>query len=248
MSRFKISNQIFSLGLDAQEISIYTYLCSLPSLQDTLDGESTVHVKQATIAQNCGIKAAQTVSKVISRLTEKGLVEPLRRSVKANHHKGTYIYIVKKQPTISSYFFVDRHIWGRLIPRQMMIYLFICKCFSPTLHDSWNSYNDIAHQTGMKREMVIQTINELTKMRLIVRCKRKSRTNRKVYVDNHYQVVFFIRGRIRKKVRKKVRLYCEYNHTDRQLLNSYYVQYNNSTVLRKSQEIAQHFFQCRGSP
>lgn len=33
MSRYKLSNQIFNLGLDAQEISVYAYLCSLPTSQ-----------------------------------------------------------------------------------------------------------------------------------------------------------------------------------------------------------------------
>ena len=54
MSLYKLSNQIFTLGLDAQEMSVYAYLCSLPSLQDMIDGAATVYVKQSTIAANCG--------------------------------------------------------------------------------------------------------------------------------------------------------------------------------------------------
>lgn len=64
-SRFKLSNKIFSLGLTASEISVYAYMSSLPSLQDTLDGKATITVKQSTIAQNCGIKAVQPVSNYI---------------------------------------------------------------------------------------------------------------------------------------------------------------------------------------
>lgn len=246
MSRYKMSNQIFSLGLDVQEISVYTYLCSIRSDQSTITGEDTVKVKQSTIAQNCGIKAVQTVAKIIARLTDKGLVEPLKRSVKANHHKGTYIYAVKKLPADSSYFLVDRHIFGKLVPRQMMVYLFICKSYSIVLQDSWNSYNDIAAQIGMKRELVIQTVNELVQMHYIVRCRRRSRENNKVYVDNHYQVIFFVQGRIRKKSIKMVRLHAQYNRTG-QLVKSYQTQLHDTTSERKCQEVFQNFL-CRGSP
>ncbi len=246
MSQFKISNQIFTLGLDAQEISIYAYLCSLPSIQNTLDGKSTVRVKQTTIAQKCGFKAVQTVSKVICRLAEKGLVEPLGRSVKANRHKGTYAYTVKQLPTDSCYFFVDRHIFGKVNPRQMLIYLFICKMYSPTLHDSWNSYKDIAAQTGMKREMVIQTINELVGLKLITRCHRKARENRHMFVDNHYQIIFWVRGTFKGK--KKVRLYSQYNRTGSLHSRQSKTYNNHSTILLKCQEEMRYFLMVRGSP
>ncbi len=246
MSRFKMSNQIFSLGLDAQEISVYTYLCSIRSEQSTITGEDTVKVKQSTIAQNCGIKAVQTVAKIIARLAEKGLAEPVKRSVKANRHKGTYLYAVKKLPVDRSYFLVDRHIFGKLIPRQMMVYLFLCKSYSVELQDSWNSYNDIAGQTGMKREAVIQTVNELVELRLITRCRRKSRENHRVYVDNHYQIIFFVRGKIRRKGIKMVRLHAQYNRT-RQLIGSHQTQLHHTTSMQNCQVFLK-IFTCRGSP
>lgn len=244
MSRCKLSNQIFELGLDAQELSIYAYLCSLPSDIPTLDG-TVVKVKQSTIASKCGIRAVQTVSRVIQRLNDKGLVEPLTRSVKANRHKGTYSYNVKKLSTEDSFFIVDRYIFGRLIPRQMMIYLFICKSFSFQFGDCWNSFNDISAQTGMKRETVIRTINELAEMKLIVRNRRKSKNNRRVYVDNHYQIISYVPGRIRKK--GKVRLHLQYNRTkdlDKSSTNQYY----DNTFLSKCQDFSEKFFLCRGSP
>jgi len=176
---------------------------SLPSLQDTLDEKSTITVKQSTIAKNCGIKAVQTVSKVITSLTEKGLVEPIQRNTKRNGYKGTYIYTVKKLPTNDSFFFVERRIFGRIVPRQMMIYLFICKAYSSELSDSWNSFNDISQQTGMKRETVIITIAELESLKLIRRNKRKAKQNRRMYVDNHYVLILYVRreGRYIKKER-----------------------------------------------
>ena len=200
MSLFRLSNKIFSLGLDAQELSVYAYLCSLPASGFTLQGGSIVIVKQRTIGVTCGIKSPVTVAKAIDRLHEKGLVDCLERNRKANGHHGTYCYAVTKQQTDISFFTVDRHILGMLTPRQMLVYLFLCKSFSTVLHDCWNSYNDIAAQIGMKRETVVQTVRELVGLGLIVRMQRRSKENRRVYVDNHYSIVRFEVGRIRAKM------------------------------------------------
>ena len=202
MSLFRLSNHIFELGLNAQELSVYAYLCSLPASGFTLQGDSIVTVKQRTIAVNCGIRSPVTVAKTIDRLREKGLVDYLERQYKANGHRGTYWYAVTKHPTDNGFFMVDRHIFGMLVPRQMLVYLFLCKSFSTVLHDCWNSYNDIAEQIGMKRESVIQTIRELVELGLIVRIQRRSKENRRVYVDNHYSIVRFEVGHIRAQMPK----------------------------------------------
>ena len=200
MSLFRLSNKIFSLGLDAQELSVYAYLCSLPASSFTLHGAAVISVKQRTIAANCGIRSPVTVAKTIDRLREKGLVDYLERHYKANGQRGAYWYAITKQPTDTGFFMVDRHIFGLLIPRQMLVYLFLCKSFSTVLHDCWNSYNDIAAQIGMKRESVIQTIRELVRLGLIVRMQRRSKENRRIYVDNHYSIVRFEVGHIRAKM------------------------------------------------
>lgn len=202
MSLFRLSNHIFELGLDAQELSVYAYLCSLTASGFTLQGDSIVTVKQRTIAVNCGIRSPVTVAKTIDRLREKGLVDYLERQYKANGHRGTYWYAVTKHPTDNGFFMVDRHIFGMLVPRQMLVYLFLCKSFSTVLHDCWNSYNDISAQIGMKRESVIQTIRELVELGLIVRMQRRSKEKRRVYVDNHYSIVRFEVGHIRAKMPK----------------------------------------------
>ena len=202
MSLFKLSNHIFKLGLDAQELSVYAYLCSLPASGFTLQGAAVISVKQRTIALNCGIKSPVTIAKAIDRLREKGLVDYLERTKKANGHYGAYCYAVSKQPTDTGYFTVDRHVFGMLVPRQMLVYLFLCKSFSTVLHDCWNSYNDISARIGMKRESVIQTIRELIELGLIVRMQRRSKENRRVFVDNHYSIVRFEVGHIRARMPK----------------------------------------------
>ncbi len=244
MSQFKLSNQIMTLGLDAQEMSVYAYLCSLPSLQDMLDGSATVYVKQSTIAHNCCIRATQTIAKIIARLTDKGLVEPVKRAVKANRHKGTYTYAVKHLPLDGGYFFVERKVFGMLSPRQMMIYLFLCKSYSTKLNICWNSYNDIAEQTGMKREQIIQTVRELIELHLIVRSRRKARENNRVFIDNHYLIILFVRG----SIKKEVRLFRKNNRTGVLHIGRPKQQLQHTTFSRKCQEVLTDFFLCRGSP
>ncbi|MBR3418023.1 MAG: hypothetical protein IKG82_04960 [Oscillospiraceae bacterium] len=202
MSLFRLSNHIFDLGLDAQELSVYAYLSSLPASSFTLQGAAVISVKQRTIAANCGIKSPVTVAKTIDRLREKGLVDYLERNKKANGHHGTYCYAVTKQQTDTGFFTVDRHIFGMLIPRQMLVYLFLCKSFSTVLQDCWNSYNDIAAQIVKKREAVVQTVRELVELGLIVRMQRRSKENRRVFVDNHYSIVRFEVGHIRARMPK----------------------------------------------
>ena len=247
MSHFKLPNQIFTFGMDAQEITIYAYLCSLPGIRQTLDGCSAVSVKQSTIAHQCGIKSVRTVARVIDSLQEKGLAEAIGRSRKANRHRGSYTYAVRHLSTDAGYFFVDRHIFGRLVPRQMLIYLFLCKSFSYELNICWNSFNDIAAQTGMKREMVIQTINELVEMHLIVRMRRKARTSSRLFIDNHYQIVFFRHGRIRKK--RNVRSYRNYDRTGCEMhCKSLSVHNHHITFSSECQAVSAQFCKARGSP
>lgn len=223
-------------------MSIYAYLCSLPSDYPMLDG-TAVKVKQATIAQKCGIKAVQTVSKVIDTLAAKGLVIPLKRSIKANGYKGTYIYEVKKLPTSDSFFFVDRAVFGQLVPRQMMIYLFICKSYSLQLKDSWNSYNDISRQTGMKRETIIETISELEQLKLIRKNIRKAKKNKRLFVDNHYFLILYVRGKIKKQGKKIARLYCKCNRTVVSLLKSINFTCYNITKEKICQVSGKNFFE-----
>lgn len=199
MSLYKLSNRIFAQGLSVKELCVYAYLCSIHATEQTLNREAVIHVKQATIGENCGISSVQTVKKVMDGLMEKGFVTQLQRSVKYSGHKGTYYYGIKQLPLTDGYFYAERRVFGQLVPRQMFVYLFICKSFSPEYGYCWNSYNDIATQTGMKREVVIQTVNELVKGHFIVRYHRRSKENKNVFVDNRYSVVLYVRGCIKKK-------------------------------------------------
>lgn len=253
MSLCKLSNSIFNLKLSASELTVYAYMCSLPLEYIMLDGATAVKVKQATIASKCGINAVQTVSKVIASLTKKSLVEPVKRSVKRNGYKGTYMYKVKKLSTENSFFFVDRSVFGELNPRQMMIYLFICKSYNTQICDCWNSYADISAQTGMKRETVIQTIAELETLKLIRKNRRKSRDNRRVYVDNHYVLIVYLKGTFKGRKRKAVvpLLQPQFNFKSHNSnLRKLEVVYCNSSIPQELKKVKSFFinFLKRGSP
>lgn len=244
MSLFKLSNSIFDMKLDAQELAVYAYLCSIEASECTLNGESVVHVKQATIGEKCAIRSLQTVRKILRKLSIRGLINPLNRLVKHNGQKGTYFYGIKKQPLSGGYFYVNRKVWGALKPRQMMIYLFICKSWDALRNDCWNSFQDIANQTGMKREQVIKTIKELTASHFIVRIRHRAKDHAHVYVDNHYQVVQYVQG----KIKRKVRLHAQYNRTDA----THSAAYHNNLIVSHFQRFVKPFsvfsFFSRGSP
>lgn len=247
MSLFKLSNRIFEQGLSVKELCIYAYLCSIHATEQTLEHQSIIHVKQSTIGENCGISSVQTVKKVMDKLIDKGLVTQLQRSVKHGGYKGTYYYSIKQLPPTGGYFFVERKALKQLTPRQMFVYLFICKSWDATRNDCWNSFQDISEQTGMKREVVIQTINELRQMHCIVRLHRRSEDNRHVYVDNHYQVIQYVTSRIRGKI--KERLYRQYNRSSVSTWKcSHNLNNQYTTESEKSQDLLPIIFLARGSP
>lgn len=243
MNAVKISNTIFDQGMTANEVVVYAYLLSIHATVKTLAGNSIVTVKQSTIAEKCNIRSLQTVRRILAILTGMGLVEPIKRNFMRNGHRGTYEYEIKPLPTSSGYFMVPRRTFGLLSPRQMYVYMFLCKAESIELWRSWNSYNDISDQIHMKREMVVKTIRELVELKLVVRMRRKAKDNPHVFVDNHYQIIRYVRSRIRKR---KVQPYRKYDCTGgwRTWKCSHRVHSKYITWSSKCQV----FFSSRGSP
>ena len=216
---------------------------------ERIDEES----KAAALAQACNGKTAvlSELKKEIKTDNPPKLYDLTTLQRDANKHFG---YTAKQtldalqalyEAKLATYFFVERRVFGQLVPRQMMIYLFICKAYSPVLKHCWNSYNDIAGQTGMKRETVIQTVNELVKQHFITRCRRKSKNNQKVFVDNLYQIVRYVTGKI---VKKAVRLYRKYNRTKDLPLSKVYVQVNYNRKEEYCQVEKRQETEARGSP
>lgn len=243
MNYFRISNQIFDMGLAPSEAVVYAYLCSIHASMKMLNGNKAICVKQSTIAQKCSIRSLQTVRVILTSLCERGLVEPVRRLTKRNGNKGTYEYELNELAVEKGFFMIPRKAFGILNTRQMFVYMFLCKAESSELNKSWNSYNDIAKQIGMKREMVVKTISELVALKQIVRMRRKSKENNRVFVDNHYQIIRYVRTHIRRK--KKSAVVPQIQLHGGVKIGNHSSNHNYDTTNKANCQV---FFSSRGSP
>ena len=176
---FKLSNDILDSGLTPNELKVAAYLYSCVRKCNWF-----VSVKQSTIACKCGIRKVETVSSIVCRLQQKGVIERVSRPHKANGQLGTYIYKLKAIAS-KGFFKVKRYILGKLTGVQLRMYLFVCRAVTKK-NDMWNSFNDIAQALQIARKKVIAVINELVSLGFI----RKLRVLKKdgSYSDNHYSV------------------------------------------------------------
>ena len=176
---FKLDNSILDYGLTPNELKIAVCLYSC-----VFNNRCVVQIKQATIAQKCGIKKIETVGNIICRLQRKGIVERVSRPHKVNGQLGTYIYKLKEIAS-KGFFKVKRYILGKLNGVQLRMYLFVCRAVTKK-NDMWNSFNDISRALQIGRKKVIAVINELVEMGFIRKLKVLKKDGS--YSDNHYSV------------------------------------------------------------
>lgn len=187
LSYIKLPNEILEMNLTAKELAVLFYLSSIYA-----SGRDTVCVKQSTIAKKCGIKTTQTISKITASLSDKGLII-CRRCLYENNSTGMIYYTLKLPTASKGYFSVQRHILNeQLTPVQLRAYLFICRSLSPSLGRCWNSYNDLAKLIGISRSKAIEIVAQLVSKNVIRKQKIKTRSNKRVYGDNHYTVVCYV--------------------------------------------------------
>lgn len=236
MNYFKINNNILNTNLSIKELYCYIYLSSIYSDIKGVSG-NWIAVKQSTIAWKCGIKTEQTVGRITASLMKKGYItNAVRRKNSLNGTLGTYCYIIKKPSFEDGFFFVDRKVFDLgLTPKQFLIYLFMCRAFSAGIGFSWNSYNDIAKAAGIERSDVVKAVKQLVLLGLIIRQKVKSRSNKKVYVDNRYFIVRFEKGFVAKKLYKPSKKRRAPSRQRKALINNSYTYFN--TGKRKSQGV-----------
>ncbi|MCM1060917.1 MAG: hypothetical protein NC452_11585, partial [Eubacterium sp.] len=196
LSYIKLPNEILNMKLTANELAVLFYLSSIYA-----GGRDTVCVKQSTIAKKFGIKTTQTISKITASLSDKGLIV-CRRCIYDSNGTGMIYYTLKLPAAATEYFSVQRQILNeQLTPVQLRVYLFICRSLSPALGRCWNSYNDLARLIGISRGKVIEIVAQLVRKNVITKQKIKTRSNKRVYGDNHYTVVCYVRHRpIRRKL------------------------------------------------
>ena len=176
---FKLDNNILDFGLTPNEIKVAVCLYSC-----IFKNRFIVRIKQATIAQKCGIKKIETVGNIICQLQRKGVIERVSRPHKINGQLGTYIYKLKEIPS-KGFFKIKRYILGKLNGVQLRMYLFVCRAVTKK-NDSWNSFNDISRALQIGRNKVIAVINELVEMGYIRKLKVLKKDGS--YSDNHYSV------------------------------------------------------------
>ena len=176
---FRLNNSILDCGLTPNELKVAVCLYSC-----VFNNRCVVQIKQATIAQKCGIKKIETVANIICQLQRKGIIERVSRPHKANGQLGTYIYKLKAIVS-RGYFKIKRYILGKLNGVQLRMYLFVCRAITKK-NDMWNSFNDISRALQIGRKKVIAVINELVGMGFIRKLKVLKKDGS--YSDNHYSV------------------------------------------------------------
>lgn len=196
MNNIKVSNSVFDLGLTLKELAIYTYLLSIHSKYKK--------VSMAAIAACCGLKTAEAVSRNIAALKKKGLITTVISTVKTDGLCGSNIYMLKELPFDDGFFFFPRSLFKMgLSYKALAVLLFQYKAYSPERGISWNSYSDIAKALKMRRSDVIAEIKALVQKKLLRKRLFRSESNRNVYSDNHYTVVWFNMGAIKRRITAK---------------------------------------------
>lgn len=183
LNYFKMPNDIFSLT--PTECAVLSALYSVHSAF-FINGNTRrcLCIKQANIAEKCGLSSIAAVRKAIRSLCNKGFLKIIRRSLKRDGNLGTFSYSL---PVLTKgYFFVPRHVMGKLRPSAMKAYLFICKSIQSVKRFAWNSYTDIAAKLGCSRVTAIRLIRQLADMNLITKSKIKKENGS--YSDNHYRL------------------------------------------------------------
>lgn len=198
----KISNKLLELELTNAELAVIAYLSTIRTSVISKSGTAWIRVKQSTIAAKCAI-SVQTVGRAVSSLMEKGLIWRSARILKSDNKSGTTCYALSLPSLDSGYFMLDRRaVNGTLLPRQLRVYLHLCRCIDNRLGYCWNSYNDLAEIIGIKRSDVIQIVGELCRLHYIVKQRVRQRDNRKVFADNHYSLILIGKPAIYRRNKK----------------------------------------------
>ena len=179
MPYFRMNNDILDLGLTPNEIKVAVCLYSC-----VFRNHYSVQIKQSTIADKCGIKKVETVSKIIYKLQKLGVIERIERPLRSNGWFGTNIYHLKAV-VCRGFFKVYRNVIDKLSGVQLRMYLFVCRAVTKK-NDMWNSFNDIARVLQIARNKVISVINELVELGVIRKLKIVKKDGS--YSDNHYSI------------------------------------------------------------
>ena len=169
MPYFRMNNDILDLGLTPNEIKVAVCLYSC-----VFRNHYSVQIKQSTIADKCGIKKVETVSKIIYKLQKLGVIEHIERPLKSNGWFGTSVYKLKSV-AVRGYFKVYRNVLGKLSGVQLRMYLFVCRAVTKK-NDMWNSFNDVRYHYCKKPNGYANEIMSNKKAHTKSLCKRPYRS------------------------------------------------------------------------
>lgn len=174
--------------LTASERAVATYLFSLAHHSKIMmNMEFLVKVKQSTIAERCGI-STKTVSRTIDKLLRLGIIIKKMRTVKANRHLSTYIYVLRCPKAWDKFFYCDSKIIKLLSRSTLRTYLLCCKCANSKA-SFFKSYSDLSKLIGIRRSEVIRVVKELVAMGILSVKKRKTKVGD--YTENLYRLDLF---------------------------------------------------------
>lgn len=149
---FKLPNYIFAADLTHNEFAVLVYLISLHTNIHSKTGDYK-RVRQTTIAHSCGIKTAQTVSRIIKSLHEKGFISHIIKAYRPDNLIGTYTYVLNTEKLCGEYTPIKRSVFTRnLNAKQLKVYLYLLKCIDKKLRYCWNSFSVVCHAKRKKWE------------------------------------------------------------------------------------------------
>ncbi|MCH5324299.1 MAG: helix-turn-helix domain-containing protein [Eubacterium sp.] len=253
-SFFRLPNRLFSAELSNNEFTVFSYLLSVHSNIKSQSG-TFIRVRQSTIAQKCGIKTTQTVSRIISSLMKKGYISHVLRAYRADRLNGTNTYVIPAEYVVpaSDYTVLKRTVFSYgLSPAQLKVYFFVIKSIDRKLGYMYNSYSDIAHALKLKRDDVMKIINQLVLLRRIRKIRRYRYDNMRVLSDNTYNLrpKKMIHKRPKKELQPHFHKGCNiFSQSDVHSKNicSYNIIYHCESQ-HLYHKILKIFFRLRGSP
>ncbi|CDA71596.1 regulatory protein Crp [Ruminococcus sp. CAG:579] len=155
-------------------------------------------IKEKTLADICGCSVA-TVRRSLQRLCNDGLVISMHRPHRPNGTLGTYIYTIKDFACDRGYFSINKRAFEQLSPKAFQIYVWFCRLRGGSCNSFYQSLSDLQRITGVSRSRISAIINELVRLRLVYKQRKKTRCGD--YTDNTYFVVVYIRS---KRIYKKM--------------------------------------------
>ncbi len=166
MNYFKIPNNIFGLGLKANELVVLTYLCSIHQAEN----QNYAVAKYEAIAQACGYASSDSAQSVIHSLEQKGFITIVPRH---NMFTGVTLangYIVNLPACDNGYFKVDRDkfriIAARAGTTAAAIYLYILRCMNNT-KAAFPSLSNIRDNVHLTIATIVKKIRELQEQLLL---------------------------------------------------------------------------------